>query len=60
MIRLHRLHAWLCSEQGQNAVEYGLVTALIAVALIGALVAFRTEITGMFTRLQTAIHGVGQ
>lgn len=60
MNRLVRLHAWLYSEKGQNTVEYGLVTALIAVALIGALSAFKTEITGMFQRLQNAIHPVGQ
>ncbi len=37
-------------EDAGTAVEYGLITAVIAVALIGALVLFRDEITGMFDR----------
>lgn len=37
-------------EQAGTAVEYGLITAVIAVALIVALVAFRDEIAGMFGR----------
>ena len=37
-------------EQAGTAVEYGLITAVIAVALIVALVAFRDEISAMFGR----------
>ena len=37
-------------EEAGTAVEYGLITAVIAVALIAALVAFREEIMGMFNR----------
>jgi pilus assembly protein Flp/PilA len=37
-------------EEAGTAVEYGLITAVIAVALIAALVAFRDEIAGMFGR----------
>ena len=37
-------------EDAGTAVEYGLITAVIAVALIAALVAFRDEIMGMFNR----------
>jgi pilus assembly protein Flp/PilA len=37
-------------EEAGTAVEYGLITAVIAVALIAALVAFRNEIVGMFSR----------
>lgn len=37
-------------EDAGTAVEYGLITAVIAVALIAALVAFRGEIMGMFNR----------
>ena len=37
-------------DEGSTAVEYGLITAVIAVALIIALVAFKDEIVGMFTR----------
>jgi len=37
-------------EDAGTAVEYGLITAVIAVALIAALVAFKDEILGMFNR----------
>ena len=37
-------------EDAGTAVEYGLITAVIAVALIAALVAFKDEIMGMFNR----------
>ncbi len=37
-------------EDAANAVEYGLITAVIAVALIAALVAFKDQISGMFNR----------
>jgi len=37
-------------EEAGTAVEYGLITAVIAVALIAALVAFKDEIVGMFNR----------
>ena len=37
-------------DEAANAVEYGLITAVIAVALIAALVLFRDQIAGMFRR----------
>ena len=37
-------------EEAGTAVEYGLITAVIAVALIAALVIFKDEIVGMFGR----------
>jgi len=37
-------------DDAGTAVEYGLITAVIAVALIAALVAFKDEIIGMFDR----------
>jgi pilus assembly protein Flp/PilA len=37
-------------EEAGTAVEYGLITAVIAVALIAALVAFKDELLGMFNR----------
>jgi Flp pilus assembly pilin Flp len=35
-------------EEAANAVEYGLITAVIAVALIGALFFFSNAVQGMF------------
>jgi Flp pilus assembly pilin Flp len=36
--------------EAANAVEYGLITAVIAIALIAALVFFRTSLVNMFTK----------
>jgi Flp pilus assembly pilin Flp len=36
-------------EEAANAVEYGLITAVIAIALIGALFFFRNAISNMFS-----------
>jgi len=37
-------------DDAANAVEYGLITAVIAVALIAALVAFKDQLSTMFDR----------
>jgi pilus assembly protein Flp/PilA len=42
-------------EEGANAVEYGLIAAVIAVALILAFTTFKDEIEGMFNRQGDAI-----
>jgi Flp pilus assembly pilin Flp len=46
----------LKDEQAGTAVEYGLIVAVIAVALIIALVAFRDEISNMFGRAGNRIR----
>lgn len=43
-------------EEAGTAVEYGLITAVIAVALIAALVAFKDEIMGMFNRAGNSVR----
>ncbi|MEO8284406.1 MAG: Flp family type IVb pilin, partial [Pseudarthrobacter sp.] len=37
------------SEKGATAVEYGIMVALIAVAIIAAVTAFGTQLSAMFT-----------
>jgi pilus assembly protein Flp/PilA len=44
-------------DEAANAVEYGLIAALIAVALITALIVFRQEIAGLFQRSGNKIRG---
>jgi pilus assembly protein Flp/PilA len=43
-------------EAGQGMVEYGLIIALVAVVLIGALVAMNGGLSGIFTRITTAVN----
>ncbi len=44
-------------EEAATAVEYGLVTAVIAVAHIGALYFFRRSIQNMFNNSSGAVNG---
>lgn len=41
-----------------GALEYALLTAFIAVAIIGAVTNFGTALAGFFTRLTTAVTGM--
>ena len=42
-------------ESGQGLVEYGLVIALVAIAIIGTMVIFKDKIVGLFTRMGTKL-----
>lgn len=47
---------WLSNEEsGQGMVEYGLIIALVAVALIIALTAMNGGLSGIFTKITTAL-----
>ena len=43
-------------EEGANAVEYGLIAAVIAVALIAVFLIFRTSLTNLFQRQSNQIN----
>jgi pilus assembly protein Flp/PilA len=45
----------LKSEEGVTAIEYGLIAALIAVAVIGAVTAVGTSLGGVFTNVSNSI-----
>lgn len=48
---------WFASEEsGQGLVEYGLIIALVAVVLIGALTALGTGIDGKFQEIVQALN----
>jgi len=42
-------------DEAANAVEYGLITAVIAVVLIALMIAFRGQIEALFGRIGRAI-----
>ena len=49
---------WFVSEEsGQGMVEYGLIIALIAVVLIGALTALGGGLNGIFESITDAVGG---
>ena len=45
---LLRLMTWTRRDKGQTLVEYALIIALVSVAIVGALIALRGGITGVF------------
>ncbi len=42
---------FLTDETGATAIEYGLIAALVAVAIVGALTTLGTGLTGMFGKV---------
>ncbi|OYW44082.1 MAG: hypothetical protein B7Z33_13335 [Sphingomonadales bacterium 12-68-11] len=52
------MRALLRDQRGATAVEYGLILALIVLAMLGALQLFATESIGMWTRISDSVDGV--
>ena len=50
---------FLKDESGATAIEYGLIAALIAVVLIGALGAVGTSLGGKFNEISNAVGKAG-
>ena len=49
------LTRFLRDESGATAVEYGLLTALISVAIMGSLSALGADLAGTFTTVATGL-----
>lgn len=43
------------SEEGQGLVEYVLLISLVAIALIGAVMEFRSSVEGIYNAI---LHGI--
>ena len=50
------VNRFLQNESGATAIEYGLIAALVAVAIIGALGTMRTSLTNTFNRVSNALN----
>ena len=48
---LRKIVAFINDEEGASAVEYGLLVGLIAVAIIVAVTALGTKLSGLFTSI---------
>ena len=46
-------------ESGATAIEYGLIAALIAVVIIGAVQLLGTDLTNTFTSVSNGLTGAG-
>lgn len=51
------VHRFRKDEAGVTAIEYGLIAALVAVVIIGALQLLGTELDTTFTAVSTAMQG---
>ena len=49
------IHSFLRDESGATAIEYGLIAALIAVVIIGAVQVVGTNLSTTFTTVSTSI-----
>lgn len=48
---------FVSDESGATAIEYGLIAALVAVAIIGAFSAFGTGLGDVFTNIGSRLSG---
>ena len=46
-------------EEGVTAIEYGLIAALIAVVIAGAVVIVGTQLNNVFTTIGTCLSSAG-
>lgn len=49
------LKRFLKNEDGATAIEYGLIAALIGVAIVGAVSALGDSLNGTFTNVSTEL-----
>ena len=54
------LQRFLSDESGATAIEYGLIAALVAVAIIGAVTVLGDRITATFTAISDQLVGAGE
>jgi pilus assembly protein Flp/PilA len=52
----NKIKNFLRNESGATAIEYGLIAALIGVAIITAVTALGTTLSTKFNTISTAIH----
>ncbi len=50
------LKSFAKSDEGVTAIEYGLIAALIAVVIIGAITLVGTELSATFDTIQTELN----
>lgn len=50
---------YLRKEDGATAIEYGLIAAGIALAILGVVFTLGTDLSTNFTSIQTKIAGAG-
>lgn len=54
---MRNLHGIVADEKGATAVEYGLILALVFLAMVGAVAALATETSAMWNSVAAAFTG---
>jgi pilus assembly protein Flp/PilA len=54
---LRAINMFIRDEEGASAVEYGLLAALIAAVIVGAVTALGTTLQGVFNSVEQSISG---
>ncbi|RRQ21440.1 Flp family type IVb pilin [Thiohalobacter thiocyanaticus] len=49
--------SFIRDEEGASAIEYVLIAAMVAVALVAFVTPIRTAVTAIFTDIKTALEG---
>ena len=55
MRRIHLIQAFLSDESGATAIEYGLIAAGIALAIIAAVNTLGTTMSNKFTSINSSL-----
>lgn len=53
---MNMLKSFFKDEEGATAIEYGLIAALISVAILGVLSSLGDELTNTFTDVQNSLQ----
>lgn len=53
----HLMKRFIREDDGATAIEYGLIAALIAVAIVAVLLTLGPQLSGVFTKVQTTLAG---
>lgn len=48
---MHAMDQWMRNDDGQGLVEYGLIIAVLAIAVIIAMVFLRDQMTNIFSNI---------
>jgi pilus assembly protein Flp/PilA len=55
-----RLMNWLNSEEGQSMAEYGLIIALVALVVLGALTLLGGGLSNIFSQIADTVSGAAK
>jgi len=53
----HLIKRFIREDDGATAIEYGLIAALIAVAIVAVLLTLGPQLSAVFTKVQTTLSG---